>query len=105
MIKVTHVKNSLGIDDVPRIYIGRPGHLGNPFIIGKDGDRKTVINKYESWLRGKLKDENWNHQREAFNSIIKLYVRHWEIWLDCWCAPEACHGDVLHRLILEEIAT
>ena len=34
------------------IYIGRGSKWGNPFRIGPDGDRATVIAKYERWLRG-----------------------------------------------------
>ena len=37
------------------VYIGRPGKgqtgpWGNPFVIGRDGDRATVIAQYERWL-------------------------------------------------------
>lgn len=34
------------------VYIGRPGPYGNPFTIGRDGNRKEVIDKYEEWLLG-----------------------------------------------------
>src|SRR6202035_2356792 len=33
------------------IYIGRGSKWGNPFRIGPDGDRASVITKYERWLR------------------------------------------------------
>jgi hypothetical protein len=29
------------------VYIGRPGPWGNPFRIGRDGDRATVLWRYE----------------------------------------------------------
>ena len=32
------------------IYCGRPSPLGNPFIIGRDGTRDEVCDKYEAWL-------------------------------------------------------
>ena len=32
------------------VYIGRPSVWGNPFSIGKDGDREEVIAKYIAWL-------------------------------------------------------
>ena len=31
-------------------YIGRGSKWGNPFVIGRDGDRATVIAKHEWWL-------------------------------------------------------
>lgn len=27
-------------------------HFGNPFLLGKDGDRKAIIQKYQLWLYG-----------------------------------------------------
>ena len=32
------------------VYVGRPSIWGNPFVIGKDGSRAEVIEKYETWL-------------------------------------------------------
>jgi hypothetical protein len=32
------------------VYIGRPSVWGNPYVIGKDGDRETVIRKYREYL-------------------------------------------------------
>lgn len=49
------------------IYIGRPSIWGNPFVIGKDGTRELMNRIHE--LKGKK--------------------------LGCFCAPLACHGDVL----------
>lgn len=33
-----------------RVYIGRPGKWGNPFVIGRDGSREEVIAKYRAWV-------------------------------------------------------
>ena len=33
------------------VYIGRGSKWGNPFRIDADGDRATVITKFERWLR------------------------------------------------------
>lgn len=64
------------------VYIGRPSVWGNPFEIGKDGTREEVIQKYEEYLRG-------NRSLRALLPSLKGKV------LGCWCAPKACHGDVL----------
>ena len=32
------------------VYIGRPSRWGNPFVIGRDGDRATVIAKCRAWV-------------------------------------------------------
>jgi hypothetical protein len=67
------------------VYIGRPSKWGNPFAIGKDGTRADVIRKYEGWLRT---------QPALLATLPELRGK----VLGCWCAPQACHGDVLVRL-------
>lgn len=67
------------------VYIGRPGPWGNPFVIGRDGDRAEVIRKYEAWLL---------RQPQLLARLGELRGK----VLGCYCAPLACHGDVLARL-------
>jgi len=31
-------------------YIGRPSKWGNSFVIGKDGTREEVVEKYRQWV-------------------------------------------------------
>ena len=68
------------------IYIGRPSKWGNPFLIGRDGTRKQVIEKYRKYI---LENE------ELMNDLNELKGK----VLGCWCKPKACHGDVLVKLI------
>jgi hypothetical protein len=67
------------------VYIGRPSKWGNPFVVGRDGTREQVIERYEAWL---LENE------ELMAALAQLRGK----VLGCWCAPRACHGDVLVRL-------
>lgn len=67
------------------IYIGRGSKWGNPFRIGIDGDRAAVIAKYEWWLR------NQHHLLRALDELRGQNLL-------CFCAPKACHGDLLLRL-------
>jgi hypothetical protein len=74
------------------VYIGRGSKWGNPFIIPKDGDRDEVILKYAEKL---IEDTS------LLGSIGELTGK----YLVCYCAPEACHGDILIELanpIIEE---
>lgn len=66
------------------VYIGRPSKWGNPFVIGKDGTREEVILKYENFVC----------QSMLVSQLDELRGKD----LVCWCAPQACHGDVLLRL-------
>lgn len=68
------------------VYIGRPSKWGNPFTIGKDGNRAKVIEKYADWIGGRLK---------LLADLPELEGK----VLGCWCKPLACHGDVLLELM------
>ena len=71
------------------VYIGRGSAWGNPFVIGKDGDRTEVILKFREYADARLKvDMNW---------LKPLVGKD----LNCFCAPLACHGDVLLEMIRE----
>jgi len=71
------------------VFIGRPSKWGNPFLIGRDGSRATVIQKYERWLR---------QQPELMACLPELKGK----TLGCFCKPAPCHGDVLARLLTEQ---
>jgi hypothetical protein len=69
------------------VYIGRPSVWGNPYVIGRDGDRATVIRKYRDMIQG----------RPALLARAKRELA--GKTLGCYCAPQACHGDVLADLV------
>lgn len=64
------------------IYVGRKSPWGNPFIIGKDGTREEVIEKYKNYIRN----------NKTLLSCIPC-LRGYD--LVCWCAPLPCHADYL----------
>ena len=67
------------------VYIGRPSKWDNPFVIGKHGTRDEVIQRYREWLMS---------QPELLAEVKTLKGK----VLGCYCAPAACHGDVLSEL-------
>jgi|TARA_R110000744_G_scaffold17830_2_gene48061 hypothetical protein len=73
-------------DTIPReaVYVGRGSKWGNPFIIGKDGNREEVIAKYIAYAKAKFSREELR--------VLKGKD------LVCYCAPLKCHGDVLSRV-------
>lgn len=77
------------------VYIGRPSKWGNPFshksgtrALFRVSTRKEAVEKYEVWLKD---------QSELMAALPELRGK----VLGCWCAPYACHGDVLVRLANE----
>ena len=65
--------------------IDRTTKWGNPFIIGRDGTRKEVIEKYRVWIIT---------QPELMAALSELRDKR----LGCHCLPLACHGTVLAEM-------
>ena len=68
------------------VYIGRPSKWGNPFAIGRDGNRDEVIRKYREYIM---------NNKELLGMLDELKDK----TLGCWCSPKSCHGDVLVELL------
>lgn len=68
------------------LYIGRPSRWGNPFRIGRDGDREQVVQSYRRLLY-----LNVLNGTITLEELASLRNRN----LVCYCAPALCHGHVL----------
>lgn len=84
------------------VYIGRgrdprtgePGRWGNPFshrpssVAGVTvvSSREEAIERYRRWL--------WEGIKGGRVDLAELASLHGKV-LGCWCAPRACHGEVL----------
>ena len=79
-------------DQIPfdAVYVGRPSRWGNPFVIGRDGTREDVLRKYEEFLTS----------QPGLIRAIRRELRGKD--LVCWCAPAACHADILLRIANED---
>ena len=71
------------------VYVGRPTKWGNPFVIGIDGSRPTVIRKYRAWASARFTAEDLEPLRGKT--------------LGCWCAPRDCHAEVLIELLAHRL--
>lgn len=64
--------------------IDRSTPYGNPFVIGRDGNRGIVCDKFEEWVR--------RPEQAALREQAKRELKDCDLL--CWCAPERCHGDL-----------
>lgn len=71
----------------PVVY--KPFKWGNPYKVGKDGTRREVIEKYRQYIMTR---------KDLLDSLHELEGKR----LGCFCAPMACHGDVLVELVLQQ---
>lgn len=88
-------------------YIGRGSPLGNkwthldskhPDVI-KVATREEAVAEYRKWLEGKIEacDEAVCNE---LNRLVDIAHRDGVLKLQCFCAPKACHGDVIKETIL-----
>jgi hypothetical protein len=70
------------------VFVGRPSRWGNPFVIGRDGDRTAVVWKHRTWL--------FDPQRTTGPTIAEVRRELRGRDLACWCVlDQLCHADVL----------
>lgn len=67
------------------VYVGRPTIWGNPFTVGVHGEQKQCVELFKVYIRTR---------KDLLEQLPKLKGKD----LVCWCAPKACHADVLLRL-------
>jgi len=60
------------------VYCGRGSPYGNPFVIGRDGDRDQVCDRFE---------------RDVLPTLDVSALRGKD--LVCFCAPKRCHCDAI----------
>lgn len=77
-------------DAVNSVYVGRPTFLGNPYVIGPDGSRDEVVQKYAVWFQGQAQDAE-------FAQRVREYCTDKD--LACWCAPLSCHAEIIARFL------
>lgn len=85
-MKVLHCRRDQPIGRT--IYCGRGTPWGNPFVLGKHGDRATVIARFHVYAVQRLKSES-----KWLDPLLNADA------LSCWCSPQPCHCDIIVYLI------
>jgi hypothetical protein len=86
------------------VIVDRGSRWGNPFIIGRDGDRETVVAKYRQWATDPNAQPisyptNYGGTRTIAPPVQVGLERLRGRDLYCACRPdELCHADVLLEL-------
>jgi hypothetical protein len=99
LVGATTVVNMAGHRNDPDfadvVYVGRAMYRGgwrlagsplaSPYRVGRDGTRQEVVARYRDFLLGRP---------DLLALLPDLRGRR----IGCWCAPEACHADVIAEL-------
>ena len=113
MIYVYNSKSEDHTSEPNNFYIGRPSPLGNPFSFnGQKSDlaklsfktREEAIEAYGIYF-----DKMYGVDEEmtkAFDEIYEHYKNGEDVYLQCFCKPLPCHGDIiaerLQRKLIKE---
>lgn len=68
------------------VYVGRPSVWGNPFRMPSEAQRAETVARYRDWILTQP------HLIERAKQELRGKR------LACWCAPKACHADVLAEI-------
>jgi len=71
--------------------------LGNRFVIGKDGNRGEVIEKYRRWLWGEMK--KGGAALDELKGLAGEVMKGSELKLGCCCTPLQCHAEVVKSAV------
>ena len=83
-------------------YVGPGSPFGNPFVVGTDGDRDECVAKFAAEARLALAGKPNALHPDFAAEFADLRARHLDgepLALACFCAPLACHGDVIKALL------
>ena len=100
---VTHISH---VRQTPRtFFIGRPSPLGNPFPIEYGCTREQAVDRFDTWLLEQILNHNARviHELERIAVLVQDNTNE-PVYLVCFCAPKACHGYVVRRVVLEAIS-
>lgn len=85
MARVIHIADKAG-DPMREVYIGRMSPFGNPFRVGRDGNRTEVLAKFATYFQQRVAEDP-----KFWYAVQRLIGR----TLVCHCKPMDCHGDVI----------
>lgn len=84
------------------VYVGRGSIFGNPFIAGKDGDERTVVDRYLLYVQTMLNGSGFLSSRKTEIEKREILESLRGKNLACWCRlDQPCHADVLLKLANE----
>lgn len=99
-IKVVNRHHGPAEPGVKRFYVGRPSPLGNPFVVGTHGDRKECIKRFERYFYDRINTPC--DVGEEFAKIVEHMMAHCYVELECFCAPQSCHAEIIREAIFDD---
>lgn len=93
---------SRALNGLDAVHVGRPGKLGNPFVVSEHGTRQECVEWQALLLAGffSLAGPPIAAQRAHRDAVLKALPGLKGKNIACWCRLDGgpCHGDTLLRL-------
>lgn len=103
------------------VRVDRRSPLGNPFVMGSEGERDVVCDAYAALLTagaragtaaarivgehygftGEVREWNGREAQEELERLRRIHAVH-PLRLDCHCRGKRCHADHLCHLVMRE---
>jgi hypothetical protein len=102
-IRVGNIKRGDVGEYVGRSSYGKVGSvLGNPFVVGRDGQRGECAAKFEGWLKRRIGLNDAPVMIELAR-LERIARETGSLTLVCWCAPASCHAEHIATALRERI--
>jgi hypothetical protein len=70
--------------------------LGNPYPMKNESEREECIRKFSEYF---FLPENYEKFLPYLKRIKQREKEHGTVYLVCFCAPKACHGDIIKKAV------
>lgn len=109
-IHVYNKENESHSSDPHNYYIGRGSILGNPYTHIKDRRTKALyvvptrddaIDSYSEYF-----DVMYSGNEEFRMAVDKIYddlKNRKDVYLECYCHPQRCHGDIIKEKLMQRL--
>lgn len=90
------------MDQYPKeqvVYIGRPSPLGNSHVMTRIYTRFMALKDYRYDLASALSSAAPNPIKSELIRIKELEAEYGIVYLECWCKPLPCHGDIIKQVL------
>ena len=103
MIRITNVRTRRDdkLSHEREVRVHRPYLLGNPIVMKSESDRQEVIDKFRALLTREMTRPE-SPMRQEIMRLRRHHNNGANLELICFCAPKACHAEVIKEFIEAE---
>lgn len=82
-------------------YCGRPGDLGNPYVMKDESERDEVCDMYHDYFY--MLSQGSDRFQEILDGLVKTYHQQGYLRLGCFCKPKRCHVETIAEYLRQRL--